>query len=158
MAYPAALIKGRIPNNLGFEYYWGTLGANDGDAVTLFDSRINIGKEQNMTSLTRQYTDKAIGFLNANKNNPFFLYIAHTMVHSMIDAFPELQGKSKGGLYGDTVEELDFHSGRLLDILDKLGLRENTIVIFTSDNGSWNNMQDVLCKKHDGQSMCLQVV
>ncbi len=144
-------IKGRVPNDQGFDYYWGTLGANDGGAVTLFDNRISIGEEQDMASLTRQYTDKAIGFLEANRDNPFLLYIAHTMVHSVIDASPEFEGKSKGGLYGDTVEELDFHTGRLLDIIDKLGLRENTIVFFTSDNGSWNNMQDVLRKKHNGQ-------
>ncbi len=144
-------IKGRVPNDQGFDYYWGPLGANDGGEVALYDNRKNIGNEQNMAGLTRRYTDKGIEFIKANKDKPFMLYLAHTMVHSVIDASPEFKGKSKGGLYGDTVEELDFHTGRLLDALDQLGLRENTIVVFTSDNGSWNNMQDVLRKNHNGQ-------
>ncbi len=144
-------IKGRVPNDQGFDYFWGPLGANDSGAVTLYDNRKNIGKEHDMAGLTRRYTDKGIEFIKTNKDKPFLLYLAHTMVHSVIDASPEFKGKSKGGLYGDTIEELDFHSGRLLDSLDQLGLRENTIVIFTSDNGSWNNMQDVLRKNHNGQ-------
>ena len=73
------------------------------------------------------------------------------MVHSVIDASPEFKGKSKGGLYGDTIEELDFHVGRLLDTIDKLGLRENTLVIFTTDNGPWSNAKESLGKKHNGQ-------
>jgi arylsulfatase A-like enzyme len=104
-----------------------------------------------MASLTRLYTDKGIEFLQQNKDRPFFLYLAHTMVHSVIGASPEFRGKSKGGLYGDTVEELDYHTGRLLDTIDHLGLRDNTLVIFTTDNGPWNNLQDVLRKKHGGQ-------
>ena len=143
-------IKGRVPNDQGFDTYWGTLGANDGAKVQLYDNRESIGVDADMASLTRRYTDKGIEFLKANKDKPFLLYLAHTMVHSVIDASPRFKGKSKGGLYGDTVEELDFHTGRLLDVIDDLGLRENTIVIFTSDNGPWNNMREKLRAKHKG--------
>ena len=109
-----------------------------------------VGRTDDMASLTRIYTDKGIEFLKANKDKPFFLYLAHTMVHSVIDASPQFKGKSKGGLYGDAVEELDYHTGRLLDAIDELGLRDNTIVIFTTDNGPWNNFQEVLRKNHNG--------
>jgi arylsulfatase A-like enzyme len=73
------------------------------------------------------------------------------MVHSIIDASPEFTGKSKGGLYGDTVEELDHHCGRLIDAIDDLGLRDDTIVVFTSDNGPWSNMQQRLRERHGGR-------
>jgi arylsulfatase A-like enzyme len=146
-----AYIEGRVPNDQGFDYYWGPLGANDATKVDLYDNRTFLGDETNMAGLTRRYTDKAIEFMTGNKDKPFFLYLAHTMMHSVIDASPEFKGKSNGGLYGDTMEELDFHCGRLLDKIDDLGLRDNTLVIFTSDNGPWNNHQENLGKKHGGQ-------
>ena len=145
-----AAIPERMPNAQGFDYYWGTLGANDSARVVFHENNQEVGRSQDMASLTRIYTDKSIGFIEANKDKPFFLYLAHTMVHSVIDASGEFKGKSKGGLYGDTVEELDYHTGRLLDALDELGLRHDTIVIFTTDNGPWNNFQEVLRKKHNG--------
>jgi len=140
----------RMPNAKGFDYYWGTLGANDGGRVVLYKNNEKIGRTEDMASLTRTYTDQAIEFLKVNRNKPFFLYLAHTMVHSVIDASPEFKGKSKGGLYGDAVEELDFHTGRLLDTLDELGLRENTLVLFATDNGPWNNFQEALGPRHNG--------
>ena len=60
------------------------------------------------------------------------------MMHTIIDASPRFRGNSNGGLYGDVVEEFDYETGRLLDVLDKQGLRDNTLVIYTSDNGPWN--------------------
>jgi arylsulfatase A-like enzyme len=143
-------IKGRVPNDQGFDYYWGTLGANDGGAVKLYDNREPIGFDRDVASLTKRYTDKGIEFLKANKNRPFLLYLAHTMAHSVVDASAKFKGKSKGGLYGDVIEELDYHTGRLLDAIDELGLRNSTLVIFTTDNGPWNNMQEILRKKHKG--------
>ena len=143
-------IKGRVPNDQGFDYYWGTLGANDSGAVKLYDNRQAIGVDRDMASLTKRYTDKGIEFLKANKNKPFLLYLAHTMAHSVIDATAKFKGKSKGGLYGDVIEELDYHTGRLLDAIDQLGLRNNTLVIFATDNGPWNNMREALRKKHKG--------
>ena len=143
-------IKGRVPNDQGFDYYWGTLGANDNGTVRLYDNRKPIGIERDMASLTKRYTDKGIEFLKANKNKPFLLYLAHTMAHSVIDATAKFKGKSKGGLYGDVIEELDYHTGRLLDAIDEIGLRNNTLVIFATDNGPWNNMREVLRKKHKG--------
>lgn len=144
-----ALLK-RMPNAQGFDYYWGTLGANDGGGVKFHHNNDAAGKTRDMASLTRIYTDKGIAFMKANQHKPFLLYLAHTMVHSVIDASPAFRGKSKGGLYADTIEELDHEVGRLLDTIDELGLRENTIVMFLSDNGPWNNMQKILRRKHQG--------
>ncbi|MCZ6793178.1 MAG: sulfatase-like hydrolase/transferase [Planctomycetota bacterium] len=144
-------ILDRMPHAQGFDYYYGTLGANDNGRVVLHENNERVGSTDDMASLTRIYTDKGIEFLKRHRQGPFFLYLAHTMVHSVIDASDEFKGRSKGGLYGDTVEELDHHTGRLLDAVDELGLRENTLVIFTSDNGPWNNLQENLRKKHNGQ-------
>lgn len=140
----------RMPIAQGFDSYWGTLGANDGGKVTFHENNTQLNRTDDMASLTRQYTDKGIEFLKQNKDKPFFLYLCHTMVHSVIDATPQFKGKSAAGLYGDCVEEIDFHTGRLLDTLDDLGLRKNTLVIFTSDNGPWSNFQESLGPKHNG--------
>ena len=144
-------IPERMPHSQGFSDYYGTLGANDNGRVVFHENDQQVGQTDDMASLTRLYTDKGIEFLERNQDKPFLLYLAHTMVHSVIDASPEFTGVSEGGLYGDTVEELDHHTGRLLDAIDELGLRDNTVVIFTTDNGPWNNLQEALRRKHDGQ-------
>jgi arylsulfatase A-like enzyme len=130
----------RMPNAQGFDYYFGTLGANDGGRVAFHENNEPAGQTSDMSSLTRLYTDKAIDFLEnkRDEDRPFALYIAHTMMHTIIDASPEFRGKSKGDLYGDVVEEFDYETGRLLDVVDELGLRENTLIIYTADNGPWN--------------------
>lgn len=143
-------IKGRVPNDQGFDYYWGPLGANDNDIVYLWDNRDSIGPDRNMAGLTRSYSDRAITFIEENKDNPFLLYLAHTMVHVVVDASPEFKGQSGNGLYGDAVEELDYHTGRILDKIDELGLSENTMIIFTSDNGPWSNDQERQRRKNKG--------
>lgn len=140
----------RMPNAQGFEYYFGTLGANDGGGVTFHENDKKVGSTRDMGSLTTLYTDKAIDYLENRRDSekPFVLYVAHTMMHTIIDASERFRGKSKGGLYGDVVEEFDYETGRLLDTVDELGLRENTLVIYTSDNGPWN--QDKYTKKKKG--------
>ena len=129
----------RMPNAQGFDYYYGTLGANDNGFIKLHENNTAVGETEDMSCTIRLYTDKAIDFLENRRdpNKPFVLYLAHTMLHTIIDASPEFKGKSAGGLYGDVVEELDHETGRLLDKLDALGLRDNTLVIYTTDNGPW---------------------
>ena len=130
----------RMPNAQGFDYYFGPLGANDGGRVAFHENNEPAGNTNDMGSLTRLYTDKAIDFLEnkRDKSRPFVLYVAHTMMHTIIDASPKFKGTSEGSLYGDVVEEFDSETGRLLDVVDRLGLRENTLVIYTTDNGPWN--------------------
>lgn len=130
----------RMPNAQGFDYYFGALGANDAGRVTFHENNNEAGRTTDMASLTTLYTDKAIDFLENRRdpNKPFVLYLSHTMMHTVIDASERFRGKSKGGLYGDVVEEFDYETGRLLDTLDELGLRKDTFVIYTTDNGPWN--------------------
>src|SRR5262245_30902863 len=146
-----AAIRERMPNAKGFDYYYGPLGANDNGTVTIHENNNEVERTSEMGSLTRKYTDKAIDFLKKNREKPLLLYLAHTMVHSIVGASDDFRGKSHAGLYGDAVEEMDFHTGRLLDTLDSLGLRQNTLVIFTSDNGPLNNFQETLGPRHQGE-------
>lgn len=140
----------RMPNAQGFDYYFGPLGANDGGGVAFHENTKKAGSTRDMGSLTRLYTDKAIDFLKnkRDKSKPFGLYVAHTMMHTIIDASPRFKGKSRGSLYGDVVEEFDCETRRLLDVVDELGLREDTLVIYTTDNGPWN--QPAYYKKKQG--------
>ncbi|MEC7566942.1 MAG: sulfatase-like hydrolase/transferase, partial [Planctomycetota bacterium] len=130
----------RMPNAQGFQYYFGALGANDGGKVTFHENNMPAGSTTDMGSLTTLYTDKAIEYLENGRdpNKPFVLYVAHTMMHTIIDASEDFRGTSEGGLYGDVVEEFDYETGRLLDTIDQLKLRDSTIVIYTTDNGPWN--------------------
>ena len=140
----------RMPNAQGFDYYFGALGANDNGTVKFHENNEAAGITRDMGGLTRLYTDKSIDFLKNKRDpeKPFILYLAHTMMHTIIDASPRFRGKSKGGLYGDVVEEFDHETGRLLDTLDELKLSKDTLVIYTSDNGPWN--QDKYTKRKRG--------
>jgi arylsulfatase A-like enzyme len=139
----------RMPNAQGFGYYFGTLGANDNGRVKYHENNESAGGTDDMGSITRLYTDKAIDFLKnrRDKSKPFVLYVAHTMMHTIIGASSRFRGKSKGDLYGDVVEEFDYETGRLLDTLDQLGLKDNTLVIYTTDNGPWNQKKYTSKKK-----------
>ena len=139
----------RMPNAQGFDYFFGALGANDGGTVKFHENNRAAGSSSDMGGLTTLYTDKSIDFLKNRRDpkKPFVLYLAHTMMHTIIDASDRFRGKSKGGLYGDVVEEFDYETGRLLDVLDELKLSENTLVIYTADNGPWNQDKYTLKKK-----------
>jgi arylsulfatase A-like enzyme len=89
--------------------------------------------------LTKRYTERAVNFIKKNKNKPFFLYVPHSMPHVPINASPAFKGKSKQGLYGDVMMEIDWSVGEILKTLKESGLDKNTLVIFTSDNGPWLN-------------------
>jgi arylsulfatase A len=94
------------------------------------------------TTLTKRYTEEAVAFIRKHKEQPFFLYFAHTFPHVPMFASPEFKGKSRAGIYGDAVEELDWSVGQVLDTLRREGSAENTPVFFTSDNGPWLIMGD----------------
>lgn len=89
--------------------------------------------------LTTLYTEFAVDFINRNRKNPFFLYLAHSMPHVPLAVSHKFAGKSEQGLYGDVIMEIDWSVGEIMIALDKNGLKENTLVIFTSDNGPWLN-------------------
>lgn len=125
-----------FPTRQGFDYFFGTPTSNDRIA-NLFRNEKQIEPKSNMATLTKRYTDEAIGFMRKNQDQPFFVYIPHTMPHTRLDASPQFKGKSKRGLYGDVIEEIDFNVGRILDAIRQMGVHENTYVLFTSDNGPW---------------------
>ena len=132
-------LDGLLPNDQGFEYFYGTLGANDNGTVTLWRDRKELETTSDMGSLTKLYTDEALAFLERQSpESPFLLYLAHTMLHVVIGASEEFIGTTDGDLYGDTLAEVDHHTGRVLDALERLGFSDNTYVLFTSDNGPWN--------------------
>ena len=130
----------RMPNAQGFDYYFGALGANDAGKVTLHSNNELVGTTNDMAGLTRLYTDKAIDYLENQRDpeKPFLFYLAHTMMHTVVDASPKFKEKTGDDLYRAVVEEFDHETGRLLDPLEQLGWRENTLVIYTTDNGPWN--------------------
>ncbi len=89
------------------------------------------------TTITRRYTEEAVRFIRDHRGEPFFLYLPHTMPHLPIFASEAFRGRSDAGLYGDVIEEIDWGVGQILDTLDAEGLADNTLVVFTSDNGPW---------------------
>jgi arylsulfatase A-like enzyme len=88
-------------------------------------------------TLTRRYTEEAVHFIDANKDRPFFLYLAHSLPHIPLARSADFVGHSAGGIYGDVVEEIDWSTGRVLDALGAAGIDRRTLVVFTSDNGPW---------------------
>ena len=88
-------------------------------------------------TLTKRYTEEALRFIAANRNRPFFLYVAHSLPHIPLARSADYIGHSSGGMYGDVVEELDWSVGRILDALRAAGLDRRTLVVFASDNGPW---------------------
>ncbi|MCB0602832.1 MAG: sulfatase [Saprospiraceae bacterium] len=152
-----------LPTNNGFDYYYGIPYSNDMDNVADFQAiggymnfwktaarkDINmfqvplmrnteiIERPANQHTITKRYTDESIKFINEHKESPFFLYLAYNLPHVPLFASKEFEGTSPRGLYGDVVEEIDYNVGRVLDTLAAMGLAENTIVVFTSDNGPW---------------------
>jgi arylsulfatase len=90
-------------------------------------------------TLTTLYTEKAVAFINRNAKNPFFLYVPHTMAHIPLGVSDKFRGKSKQGFYGDVMMEIDWSVGEIEKALEANGISENTVFIFTTDNGPWLN-------------------
>jgi arylsulfatase A-like enzyme len=116
---------------------WPHLPLIDGNEV--INPKVS-GKDQEM--LTTQYTERAVSFIEKNKDNPFFVYIPHGMVHVPLYVSDKFKGKSGAGLFGDVMMEVDWSVGEIMKVLRKNDLHENTLFIFTSDNGPWLNYGD----------------
>ncbi|MCX8035441.1 MAG: sulfatase [Candidatus Sumerlaeia bacterium] len=127
-----------LPRTQGFDEYFGILYSNDMRPVQLVENETVVEYPVVQATLTRRYTDRALDFLERNRNRPFFLYLPHAMPHKPLAASEDFYTpETPDDLYADVIRELDFSVGRILDTLKKLGLDENTMVIFTSDNGPW---------------------
>lgn len=143
--------EGIVPNDQGFDYYFGTLGANDMGSVVLYKNRDSLYRTNDMSVLTKMYTDTALQFIKEHRCEPFFLYLAHTMPHIIIDASFQFKGKSKGELYGDVIEEIDWNVGRIMELISELNLKETTYILYFSDNGPWSNIEERGRELHGGQ-------
>lgn len=129
---------GHLPNDNGFDDFYGVLYSNDEPGFSVWrNDQIEIPEPIDQSILTQNYTREALKFIETGSARPFFLYLAHTAVHEPLFAGAEFQGTSGGGLYGDSVQELDWSTGQILDRLSELGLDDRTLVMFTSDNGPW---------------------
>jgi uncharacterized sulfatase len=127
-----------LPRDLGFEEYFGVLYSNDMSPLALWhDEEIIAPDPVDQTTLTPLYTDQALRFIEKHRNEPFFLYIAHTFPHIPLHTTADQAGKSPAGLYGDVVFDLDHSVALVVERLDALGLAEETLVVVTSDNGPW---------------------
>jgi arylsulfatase len=92
--------------------------------------------------LTTQYTERAVRFIERNRDRPFFFYLAHSMPHVPLHVSSKFKGKTERGLYGDVIEEIDWSVGEVRKALERNGLARDTLVIFTSDNGPWLSYGD----------------
>lgn len=131
-----------LPLQQGFDSYFGIPYSNDMRSVVYMrDNEVETFEvDQRLT--TRTYTEEALSFIDAHQDEPFYLYVAHNQPHVPIYASEPFEGRSKAGLYADVIEEIDGSVGKILDKLEALDLLENTLVIFSSDNGPWLVMED----------------
>jgi len=140
-----------LPTKQGFDTYFGLPYSNDMSPPTvpfeplkklfppmpLMEGDEIVEEEPDQTQLTKRYAERAVRFIGEQKDNPFFLYVPFAFPHIPLFASEEFRGKSKRGLYGDTVEEIDWAVGQIMDALKTNGVDQNTMVIFISDNGPW---------------------
>src|SRR5262245_53686172 len=137
-----------LPTRQGFDEYFGLPYSNDMwpnhperpgsyPALPLIEGERIIEFMPDQSQLTIRYTEHAVRFIEKNRNKPFFLYLPHTMPHVPLHVSDKFKGKSEQGLYGDVIEEIDWSVGQVLGALKRLKLDNNTLVIFTSDNGPW---------------------
>lgn len=141
-----------LPLQNGFDEYYGLPYSNDmwpyhpqqgewfnfPDLPTI-DGNDIVGYNTDQSKFTTDYTNRSIAFIKKNKDKPFFLYLAHSMAHVPLAVSDKFKGKSKQGLYGDVMMELDWSVGQVMKVLRDLKLEEKTLVILTSDNGPWIN-------------------
>jgi arylsulfatase A len=139
------------PTRHGFDDYLGLPYSNDmwpGHPTMRFpplplysrDAVLTLNPDQ--SQLTGEYARRAVAFVEANRDRPFFVYLAHNMPHVPLFASARFRGRSRQGLYGDVVEEIDDSVGQVLEALRRLGLERETLVMFASDNGPWLSYGD----------------
>jgi len=150
-----------LPANQGFDHYFGVLHNLDSYEVVHYEEQGGLPLLRNEDvvrrntdpgDLTKLYTEEAIAWIEGRvsagrgdpqtstgekPSEPFFLYLPHTMLHDPLGVSKEFEGSSKWGLYGDAIQELDFYVGRIVDTLERLEIDDETILVYTSDNGRW---------------------
>lgn len=163
-----------LPTRHGFDSYFGIPYSNDMDKIkgqNYFADQLTFAEEEyfqafnvplmrdeeiverpaDQRTITKRYTEEAVGKIQEFKGEPFFLYLAHSLPHIPLFRSQEFKGKSIAGIYGDVIEEIDWSVGQIINTLKEEGLAENTLVVFTSDNGPWH-----VFKTHGGSSGLLR--
>lgn len=153
-----------LPTEHGFDYYYGVPYSNDMSArqndgegaqgfppIPLVRNKTIIEQPVDQRTLTRRYTEEARSFIRENEDQPFFLYLPYTFPHVPLYVSETFRDTSARGLYGDVVEKIDWSVGQILSTLRDRGLSENTLVVFTSDNGPW-----LIMDEHGGTSGLLR--
>ena len=143
-----------FPTNHGFDEFYGILYSNDmwrwhpenpegyPQDLLLYRNENALIEITDQSNLTKDITTESINFIEKNKGNPFFLYIAHPQPHVPLFVSEDFEDLTGNGLYADVITEIDYSVGRVLDKIEESGLTENTIVVFTSDNGPWLSYGD----------------
>ncbi|MEX0686659.1 MAG: sulfatase [Balneolales bacterium] len=130
--------ESHLPDKHGFDYYYGLHYSNDMKPLALYRNKEIIEEPVDQTTLTERYTQEAVQFIEKNQDEPFFIYMAHSMPHTPLFVSENFERQSNAGLYGDVIQTLDWSMGEIFNTLEKLDLDEETLVIFTSDNGPWH--------------------
>ncbi|MEZ5104954.1 MAG: sulfatase [Draconibacterium sp.] len=143
-------LKQFLPTHNGFDEYFGIPYSNDMwpnhptgknyyPPLPLIEGDSVVATNPDQSKFTTEFTERAVSFIHKNKDNPFFVYLAHPMAHVPLFVSDKFKGKSAQGLYGDVMMEIDWSVGQIMKTLKELNLEENTLLIFTSDNGPWIN-------------------
>ena len=166
-----------LPTDHGFDSYFGIPYSNDMnrtesiEGLSGIDSQIQLAEQErfqaynvplmrnkqvieqptDQRTITKRYTEEVVNQIKKMKDGPFFIYLAHNLPHIPLFRSDDFKGKSKAGLYGDVVEEIDWSVGEILKTLKIEGLDDNTLVVFTSDNGPWHTF-----KNHGGSAGMLR--
>ena len=141
-----------LPTRHGFDEYFGLPYSNDMwpkhpetkafPDLPLIDGEKTVERNPDQNHLTTWYAEHAVRFIERHHDQPFFVYLAHNMPHVPLHASDKFRGQTARGLFGDVIEEVDWSVGQVLKALERLGLDERTLVIFTSDNGPWLSYGD----------------
>lgn len=128
-----------LPTRNGFDTFYGLLYSNDMQPLHLFRDEAIEEQTVDQATLTRKYTAEVLRAIDssAQEGHPFFCYLAHTMPHVPLFVEEPFAGKSACGLYGDTLECIDYYLGKIIERLESRGLSEDTLIMVTSDNGPW---------------------
>ena len=148
-----------LPTNHGFDTFVGIPYSNDMwpmhpeakkgtyPPLPYFHDDVIAYSQPDQTQFTKDFTNLTIDFIKTHKDEPFFVYLPHPMVHVPLHVSKEWDGATGLGLYADVVAEIDDGVGRIVDIVNELGIEDHTLIIFTSDNGPWLSYGD-----HAGQT------